>query len=164
VVVTEVGEMGGAEKGTENGGGERNVSDAPAFTDDNGTSWKRSAPWISTGATIGLLAVGTVLFMSAEGSEEDLQALIDFRDQNGRPLPFDDVSTQYYDLIDEGERFDRLSTYAFAAAGVGAVAATAFFVLDSRGGGREKPVIFARPNVTPRLAPESAGVVLGWEF
>lgn len=165
----DLGGAGGTTGTTETGGGDGAVGgDAlgggagPAFTDKGG-SWKRSAAWISTGATIGLLAVATVLYMSAEGSEEDLQALIDFRDQGGRPLPFDDVESQYQDLVDEGERFDRLSTIAFAAAGASAAAAITFFVLDARAGGSERPVGFVG-QIQPRVGRRSASVVLGWEF
>jgi hypothetical protein len=156
------GDVGAGGTGGDLGGG------GPAFTDGGGTTWKRSAAWISTGATIGLLAVGTVLYMSGEGSEEDIEALIDFRDQQGRPVPFDEVEDQYDDLVDEGERFDKLATYAFIGAGVGAAAAVTLFVLDAKSGGHEKPVGFVAkrrtPRVAPRLGPETAGVVLGWEF
>lgn len=138
----------------------------PSFTDDGGATWKRSAAWISTGATIGLVAVGAVLYLSAEGSEEDIEALIDFRDQQGRPLPYEEIQGQYADLVDEGERFDKLSTYAFIGAGVTAAAAVTFFILDAKAGGSEKPVGFVgkSPRVAPRVGRESAGVVLGWEF
>ncbi|MBZ0234936.1 MAG: hypothetical protein K8M05_21590 [Deltaproteobacteria bacterium] len=164
------GDTGGGDTGggdtTTGTGGDTLGTGGPSFTDDKGASWKRSAAWISTGATIGLVAVGTVLYMSAEGSEEDIEALIDFRDQQGRPLPYDQVQDQYADLVDEGKRFDSLATYAFIGAGVGAAAAITFFVLDARAGGSEKPVGFVAksPRVAPRLGRESAGVVLGWEF
>jgi hypothetical protein len=161
---TGAGGTGGGELGA---GGDLGAG-GPAFTDGGGTTWKRSAAWISTGATIGLLAVGTVLYMSGEGSEEDIEALIDFRDQQGRPVPFEEVEDQYNDLVDEGERFDKLATYAFISAGVGAAAAVTLFVLDAKSGGHEKPVGFVArrrtPRVAPRLGPETAGVVLGWEF
>lgn len=136
----------------------------PSFTDKGG-SWKRSAAWISTGVTIGMVAVATVLYMSAEGTEEDLQALIDFRDTtSGQPLTFDEARSQYDDLVDEGERFDRLSKIAFAAAGVSAAAAVTFFVLDARSGGdKERPVGFVG-SIQPRVDRHGAGVVMGWEF
>lgn len=160
-------DFGGGADGGETGAGGELGAGGPSFV-DGGTTWKRSAAWISTGATVGLLAVGAVLYMSAEGSEEDLEALIDFRDPStGRPLPYREVASQYQDLVDEGERFDALATYAFVAAGVTAAAAVTFFILDGMDGGREKPVGFvgkAVPRVTPRLGRETAGVVLGWEF
>ncbi len=139
----------------------------PSFTDKGG-SWKRSAAWISTGVTIGMVAVATVLYMSAEGSEEDLQALIDFRD-DGQPIAYQEVQAQYDDLVAEGERFDRLSTIAFAAAGVSAAAAVTFFVLDARSGSaKERPVGFVGSlggtRVQPRIDRHGAGVVMGWEF
>jgi hypothetical protein len=139
----------------------------PSFTDKGG-SWKRSAAWISTGVTIGMVAVATVLYMSAEGSEEDLQALIDFRD-DGQPISYEEVQVQYDDLVAEGERFDRLSTIAFAAAGVSAAAAITFFVLDARSGSaKERPVGFVGSlggtRVQPRIDRHGAGVVMGWEF
>ncbi len=166
------GDTGGGDTGTGDtgtgdtvGGGALGTG-GPAFTDDGGATWKRSAAWISTGATIGLVAVGAVLYMSAEGSEEDIEALIDFRDQQGRPLRYEEIQGQYADLVDEGERFDQLSTYAFIGAGVTAAAAVTFFILDAKAGGSEKPVGFVAksPRVAPRVGRESAGVVLGWEF
>jgi hypothetical protein len=102
--------------------------------------------------------------MSAEGSEEDLQALVDFRDPDGNPLPYSEVKTQYDDLVDEGKRFDKLSTVAFAAAGVGAAAAITFFVLDAKSGGsKERPVGFVG-KLQPRMERHGASVVMGWEF
>lgn len=144
-------------------GGDLGGGLGPSFTEGSG-SWKRSAAWISTGATIGLLAVASVLYMSAEGSEEDIQALIDFRDQNNRPVRYAEVQRQYEELVDEGKRFDRLSTIAFAAAGVGAAAAITFFILDSQDGGGERAPGFLGTRVVPQLDRHGAGVVVGWGF
>ena len=134
----------------------------PSFTDTPST-WKRSAGWIATGTTIGLVAIATVLVLSAEGSEEDLGALIDFRtrdDGTERPLRWDEIDDQYTDLVSEGERFDRMGTIAFAAAGVTAAAAITFFVLDATTGHHERSGVAARP----RVDRDGAHVSVGWQF
>jgi hypothetical protein len=134
----------------------------PSFT-DSPSSWKRSAGWIAAGTTLGLVAVGAVLALSAEGSEEDIAALQDFRiDQGGtlRPLRWDEVDAQYLDLVDEGERFDRMATYTLAAAGVTAAAAITFFVLDATSARGERGGLA----VAPRIGRDGAGVRVGWQF
>jgi hypothetical protein len=136
----------------------------PSFTDTPST-WKRSAGWIATGTTIGLVAVGTVLMLSAEGSEEDIQALLDFRtgdDGSERPLRWDEIDSQYTDLVDEGAKFDRLATYTFAAAGVTAAAAITFFVLDATTSSGERAPGTAV--IAPQVGRQSAGVNVGWSF
>jgi hypothetical protein len=134
----------------------------PSFTDTPST-WKRSAGWIAVGTTIGLVAIGTVLALSAEGSEEDLAALTDFRtDQDGtlRPLRWDEVDDQYVDLVDEGERFDRMATITFTAAGITAAAAITFFVLDAVSDKGERGGVA----LTPRVDRAGAGFSAGWSF
>ena len=134
----------------------------PSFTDTPST-WKRSAGWVATGTTVGLVAIATVLVLSAEGSEEDLGALIDFRtrdDGTERPLRWDEIDDQYTDLVSEGERFDRMGTIAFAAAGVTAAAAITFFVLDATTGHHERSGVAAMP----RVDRDGAHVSVGWQF
>ena len=136
----------------------------PSFTDTPST-WKRSAAWVATGTTIALVAVGTVLALSAEGSEEDLNALIDFRTGDSgtdRPLRYDEIDDQYTDLVSEGEKFDRLATYTFVAAGVTAAAAITFFVLDATTSRGERPAGTAM--VAPRLDRDGASLSVGWRF
>lgn len=129
----------------------------PSFI-DGGTSWKRKGAWIATGVTVALTAAGVVLAMSAEGTEEDLQALIDFRN-GGRPVRFDEVRDQYASLQADGERFDKLATIALASAGATAVIATTLFLLD-RGSGGESSVARLRPTVDRH----GGGLAYGWEF
>ena len=134
----------------------------PSFT-DTGSSWKRSAGWIAAGTTFALVAVGSVLALSAEGSEEDLDALIGFRTSEGgseRPLRWDEIDDQYVDLVDEGARFDRLATITFTAAGITAAAAITFFVLDATTGHHEQGGLA----IAPRLDRDGASVSLGWTF
>ena len=136
----------------------------PSFTDTQST-WKRSAGWIAVGTTIGLVAVGTVLALSAEGSEEDLGALIDFRnpqDGSDRPLRWDEIDDQYVELVDEGERFDRMATYTFAIAGATAAAAVTFFVLDAVTGSPERAELTT--TIAPRVGRDGASVDVGWRF
>ena len=132
----------------------------PTFIDQP-ASWKRTGAWVSTGLTVGLVAAGVVLAMSAEGSEEDIQSLIDFRN-NGRPVRYDEVRAQYESLDDDGQRFDTLSTAAFIGAGVTAAVATTLFVLDR--GHAEPATATALRRLRPSVGRHGGGVAVGWEF
>ncbi len=129
----------------------------PTFIDQP-TSWKRTGAWVATGLTVGLAAAGVVLAMSAEGSEEDLQSLIDFRN-GGRPVRYEEVRAQYESLEADGQRFDTLATAAFIGAGVTAVVATTLFVMD-RGGGKEP----SATTLAPTVNRHGGGLAVGWEF
>lgn len=129
----------------------------PSFIDQP-TSWKRTGAWVATGLTVGLAAAGVVLAMSAEGSEEDLQSLIDFRN-GGRPVRYEEVRAQYESLDADGKRFDTLATAAFIGAGVTAVVATTLFVMD-RGGGKEP----SATTLAPTVSRHGGGLAVGWEF
>ncbi len=131
----------------------------PSFTDTS-SSWQRKGAWIATGLTVGLAAAGVVLAMSAEGSEEDLQSLIDFRN-GGRPVRFDEVSAQYASLEADGERFDQLATIALAGAGATAVIAVTLFILDGTSSS-ERTTKAAR--LRPAVDRHGGGVVVGWAF
>ena len=129
----------------------------PTFIDQP-TSWKRTGAWVATGLTVGLAAAGVVLAMSAEGSEEDLQSLIDFRN-GGRPVRYEEVRAQYESLDADGKRFDTLATAAFIGAGVTAVVATTLFVMD-RSGGKEP----SATTLAPTVNRHGGGLAVGWEF
>jgi hypothetical protein len=101
-----------------------------------------------------------VLAMSAEGSEEDLQSLIDFRN-GGQPLPYNEVAAQYASLQEDGERFDKLATIALAGAGATAVIAVTLFILDGTSGSERAP---QSARLRPVLDRHGGGVVAGWEF
>jgi len=144
--------------GLESGSGTGLGDAGPSFTDTPST-WKRKTAWVATGLTVGLVAAGVVMAMSAEGSEDDLRSLIDFRNA-GRPVRFDEVAAQYTSLESDGKRFDKLATIAFAGAGVTAVVAVTMFILDR--GGSERPAQTAR--ITPTVGRHGGGVAVGWEF
>lgn len=132
----------------------------PSFTDQPG-SWKRTTAWVATGFTVGFVAAGVVLAMSAEGTEQDMQALIDFRNA-GRPVRFDEVRSQYVSLQEDGERFDRLATIAFAAAGATALTAVVLFIIDGPGDTRAPAVHEAK--LRPTIDRHGGGVAVGWAF
>ncbi|MEZ4399436.1 MAG: hypothetical protein R3B06_05435 [Kofleriaceae bacterium] len=136
-------------------GGDR----GPTFVDAP-PSWQRTGAWVATGVTVGLAAAGVVMALSAEGSEEDLQSLIEFR-SGGRPLRYDEVASQYASLDADGRKFDKLATAAFIGAGVTAAIATTLFLLD-RGTPHGEPAAVAR--LRPTLDRHGAGVAVGWKF
>jgi hypothetical protein len=111
---------------------------------------------------------GAVLGLSASSREEDINTLIDFRDPvNGMPREYEgEVQRQYDNFHDEGEDLERYSAIAFGVAGVGAVAAVVFFIIDpgpgaGSGGGDD---LSYRPRVTPVVGDDTVGVSAGWRF
>jgi hypothetical protein len=121
----------GSEETTETTETTETGDQAPSFLDSK-PSWKRSAGWISLGATVIFGTAGAILAMSGESREEDLANLTEFRDANQEPAAYDgNVSDRYEKLIEEGERFNKMSRIAFGAAGVTLVAAVTLLVLDA---------------------------------
>ncbi len=134
-------------------------------------TWRESAGWISVGAATAFITAGAVLALAAESREEDIDFIVDFRDLDSeQPSQFTgEVSARYRELVREGERLERYSRISFAAAGLGAVAATVFFVLDARDSTTEvaqspapAPRSIARPTIA--ITPGGATVLTRWEF
>ena len=137
----------------------------PSFTDDK-PSWKRTAAWVSVGATVAAVTTGAVLGLSASSREEDIDNLISFRDAMGNPASFDGNTKQRYEeLIDEGDRLNTLSMVAFGVAGAAGAAAILFFVLDSTSSGGGERSAASGYNVTPVVTANGGlGVNAGWSF
>jgi hypothetical protein len=133
----------------------------PSFVDTE-PSWQRTAAWTSTGLALAFATAGAVLGLSAKSREEDVDNLLNYRDPNGEPVEFDE-STQrrYEDLIDEGERLDKLSMVAFGVAGAATASAVIFFILDpdSRVNPEEEV-----SHLVPTVTPEQIGVSAKWSF
>ena len=132
----------------------------PALLDDEQPSWQRTAAWTSIGFTIALGTTAAVLGLSAASREEDIQNLIEFRDIEGRPAIYTGATRdRYRDLIDEGNRLEKLSVVALAATGAAAAASVAFFLLDGarEADGERAP---AAAHLAPAIGPGQAG--LGW--
>ncbi len=99
-----------------------------------------------------------MLALSAGSREEDIQNLLDFRDQEGRPATYTGAtSDRYRDLVDEGDRLERLSVVALAATGAAAAASALFFVLDGMSAGGDGS---AAAGLAPSVSPQGAG--LSW--
>ncbi|MCG8420670.1 MAG: hypothetical protein MJE77_22350 [Proteobacteria bacterium] len=134
----------------------------PTFVEQE-PSWQRSVAWISVGMAVALASAGSVLALQASSREEDLENLINFRDTDGNPRDFSgNTSQRYQELIDEGNDLNTYSTIAFAAAGVAAVTAAVFLVLDAFADSGEKLPATSRLLIVPTESSISAG--LGWEF
>jgi hypothetical protein len=155
---------GSTDPGTDPGAGGTDFGEGgPSFIDDQ-PSWKKSAAWISVGATVALATAGAVLGLSASSREEDVQNLIDFRNSEGRPATFEgNTRDRYEQLADEGESFNTYSTIAFGAAGVAAACAVTFFILDLTS---DKPSSEAgeRTTIAPVVSDDGAGVTAAWTF
>jgi hypothetical protein len=130
----------GAEPDTGTGGGDVDTlpgSDdqlAPSFIDQK-ASWKRSVGWISMGVTVIFGTAGAILAMSSDSREQDVKALDDFRDPDGNPVPFEgNVSDRYETLVQEGERFNKLSEISFGVAGGALLIGATLLILDASSG------------------------------
>lgn len=138
----------------------------PTFDDEPAASWKKTAAWVSVGATVAFVTTGAVLGLSASSRQEDIDNLIDFRGAGGEPATFDgSVRDKYEDLVDEGEQLDVLSKVAFGVAGASAVAAVVFFVLDGGSSPADTGAAASRRRITPMVGTRGeVGVRLGWQF
>jgi hypothetical protein len=129
---------------------------APAH--DDRASWQRPVAWTAVGMTAALVTAGTVLGMAARSRQSDLEDLLD--DAGDQPFA-GSARAEYEDLIDEGERFERLSIVALSAAGVTAVAAVLCFALDGDDDDRRGT---AGIELSPTVSPDGAGLFAGWSF
>jgi tetratricopeptide (TPR) repeat protein len=158
-------DLGGGGDDTDPGGG-----GGPSFV-EGGSRWQRTAGWVSIGIAAVALTTGAVLGESAASAEEDINRLVDYRDDMRRPTTFTGtVREDYNDAKADGARDEKLAIVAFSLAGAAAVAATVFFIMDpgpqeegasARAPARSK---VAKRRVTPLVAPGSIGVQAGWSF
>jgi hypothetical protein len=114
-------------------------------------SHSHKAAWVLTGSGIALLAIGSVLAYATDAAENDIRDL--YTGFSGQPFAFDAQTRRRYDeLIDDGERFQRLSWTAFGLAGAAAASAAILFVVGRRDEGP--------PPIAPVVTTTSAGVSL----
>jgi hypothetical protein len=162
----DTGDTGAGDTGDTGAGG---ITTPPPFEDDKPT-WKRTAAWVSVGATVAFVTTGAVLGLSASSRQEDIDNLIDFRDQDMMPQAFEGtIQEKYDDLVDEGKQLDMLSKVAFGLAGAAAISATVFFVLDAGSSGSSDEGVVSRNTGGGHLTPVvgargELGASMGWEF
>src|SRR5690606_28131009 len=99
--------------------------------------------------------------------EEDVDNLLNYRDLMGRPVEFDAATQKRYDdLVDEGQRFGRLSKIGFGLAGVAAASAIVFFIFDSGDSEDSEGMSALAPMITPSQTgtPSLVGVQTQWRF
>ncbi len=132
------------------------LTGAPPSLDEEPPTWQRTAAWTSVGFTFALGTTAAVLALSAGSREEDIQNLIEFRDAEGRPATYTGATRdRYRDLLDEGDRLERLSVVALAATGAAAAASAVFFVLDGMRDDQDSTA-----GLAPSVSPTGAG--LSW--
>jgi hypothetical protein len=136
----------------------------PSFSEERG-SWKRTAGWISVGVAAVLLTTGAVLGTSAMSREEDIDRLVDFRDPtSGLPKQYaGTIKEDYEDKVEEGDQLNSYASVAFIGAGVFAVAATVFFILNATSD-EAAPTAAGTTSTSIFVGPNSAGIMTGWEF
>jgi hypothetical protein len=86
--------------------------------------------WILVASSIALVTVGGVLAYAASSSENDVNDL--YEGFTGQPPAFDARTQQTYnDLVDEGNRYEKLSWISFGLAGATAIGAAVLFYRHS---------------------------------
>ncbi|MCP4444781.1 MAG: hypothetical protein GY811_05475 [Myxococcales bacterium] len=135
----------------------------PSFMDEEVT-WQQTAGWTSVGVSVAFLTASAVLGLSASSREEDMENLLSYRDASGRPADFDAIVSERYDtLSDEEESLNTMSMVALGGAGIGAVAAIVFFVLDGPPEEDGDDQASLRPLID--ISPSgTSSVGLGWAF
>ena len=137
----------------------------PSFLDEK-PSMGKSVGWVLMGTTVVLATAGTILALSGQSREEDLQSLADYRDAQGFPAAYEGtVADRYEDLADEGDRFNTYAKVAFIAAGVTAVGSVTLLLLSKDSGASEGSAISRKlQRVTPVLGRGHAGLVTTFDF
>lgn len=120
----------------------------PAAPEAPAPSRNKDAAWLFVGGALTFVTAGAVLAYSTSSAEQDLRDLyITF---GNLPPEYDDETRERYEkLVDEGERYQLLSTISFGLAGACAAGAAYFFWRASQ----ESDVTIA-----PVVTPTSAGV------
>lgn len=114
------------------------------------------AAWVLVATSVGFITVGAVLAYSASSSESDLEDL--YQGLGGMAPTFDARTKQKYDdLVDEGERYEKLSWVSFGLAGVTGIAAAVLFWKNS---GKDETSV----QVTPTASATGGGVSARWRF
>lgn len=135
------------------------LGDQPVFLDE-ATTWQSTAAWGSVAVSVALLSAGTVLGLSAKSREEDIDNLISYRDPNGEAAAFEgNVSQRHQELIDEGNKLNKMALVTFGLAGAGVVTAAVFFFLDPGSDAPEDAL-----TILPNVSGDSFGVKTGWSF
>ncbi len=113
-------------------------------------------PWVLVATSVGFITVGAVLAYSASSSENDIDDL--YQGLGGMAPSFDArTKAKYDDLVDEGERYEKLSWISFGLAGVTGIAAAVLFWKNS---GKDESSV----QVTPTASASGGGVSARWRF
>jgi len=114
------------------------------------------AAWVLVATSVGFITVGAVLAYSASSAESDITDL--YQGLGGMAPAFDArTKATYEDLVDEGERYEKLSWVSFGLAGVTGIAAAVLFY-KNRGGDE------SRVQVAPTASATGGGVSARWRF
>lgn len=126
-------EAGGQEEEEEEG--EEEAGDALVVVSERSESGPPSrlerSGWITLGGGAVLLSVAGVFGLMAEAHEDDLERQAAFRDNQGRPAPFEGAIARDWDrLHDEGGRYADWGRGFLLAGAVAVVAGVVMLVLD----------------------------------
>jgi len=131
---------------------------APA-REDLGWTNVRITAWVAAGVAV--LALGTSAFFAASaGSKaDDVNLLVDYRDQfTGAPLQYSAVAQRYKSAVEDGKNDDRNAKIALGVAGAAAAVSAAAFIFDAV----HTPE--ARVAVAPTGNGNGAMAALRWAF
>lgn len=130
------------------GAGSAGGSAAPHLASSN------KGAWVLVASSIAFVTVGGVLAYAASSAESDVNDL--YAGLGGQPPTFTPKTQKtYQDLVDEGNRYEKLSWVSFGLAGATAIGAAILFVRHTGEHGVQ---------VTPTATPTGGGVSASLRF
>lgn len=117
---------GSATIGDGSGSGSAVIGDGSGSATVKVVHHSNKAAWVLTATSVAFVTVGAVLAYSASSSEKDIDDL--YVGIGGQPPRWDARTQQtYQDLVDEGNRYEKLSWVSFGLAGATGIAAAVLF-------------------------------------
>jgi hypothetical protein len=162
--VPTTGSGSGSDVPTTGSGSEDEEEDEPEFGEGSAEApppepvkVSHRTAWLLVGGSLTFATLGAVLAYSAEAAESDIDDL--YVGLDGQPPVFDDkTAKRYQELLDEGNRYEKLSWVSFGLAGAFAIGAGVKFALDHRKG--ESSAV----TIVPTATPHSAGITATLRF
>jgi hypothetical protein len=111
----------------------------------------------SASAAVLLLGAAGLFAAQANSAEDDLNRLVDYRDQDtGAPARYSAIANQYEQAMADGPDNERNAKIAFIGSAVAAAVSATFFVLDAKFG--------AQPAIAVAPAGRGFAATGGWQW
>ncbi len=129
------------------------------------SSGRSGLAWGLAGGAVGFATLGILTALAAESTEDDITDLLGAQ-VGGQPAPFTETAqAEYDDLVDRGDRYEKLAWISFGVAGAAAVGAIVVFALPKPAArGAVYPARSAGLTLTPVVSTTGAGLRGSFSF